>query len=118
MTQPTLAARLAEPMPALLIGQNSDCDIRVSDPYVSGQHARITIEPDGTTWIEDLGSTNGTYLEHAGVRRRIQGPALLQIGDVIWLGLRTQLPWWPSTPSTTPPAPPAQRDGETGRHAT
>lgn len=101
-------------MPALLIGQDAECEIRVADPYVSGRHARITTEPGGDAWIEDLGSTNGTFIEYAGVRRRVHGPTLLQSGDIVWLGWRTRLTWRASTPA---PAPPPRPAGEAGNES-
>jgi pSer/pThr/pTyr-binding forkhead associated (FHA) protein len=51
------------------------------DDYVSARHARLEPRPDGT-WIEDLASTNGTFVNGA----RIDGARRLQAGDVIRVG--------------------------------
>ena len=48
------------------------------DPAISSSHARIFAE-DGAVWLEDLGSTNGTYV-------RVQGEVALQHGDLLWVG--------------------------------
>ena len=63
------------------IGRSEDCDVRVSDTYVSSHHARL-YDRDGLWYVEDLGSTNGTYLN----QRRITGPSELRAGDKVKVG--------------------------------
>jgi pSer/pThr/pTyr-binding forkhead associated (FHA) protein len=53
-----------------------------NDIEISRTHARITGEADGSFVIEDLGSTNGTYVNG----RRIDRPLALEVGDRIELG--------------------------------
>lgn len=66
----------------LTIGRSEQCQVRVEgDTYVSSVHARI-FQRDGSYMVEDLGSTNGTYLN----RRRITAPAELQRGDRVKVG--------------------------------
>lgn len=66
----------------LTIGRAEQCQVRVEgDTYVSSMHARI-FQRDGSYMVEDLGSTNGTYLN----RRRITAPAELQRGDRVKVG--------------------------------
>lgn len=65
----------------LLIGRSSDCHVTLDEAYVSSKHARI-FERDDKTMLEDLGSTNGTYLN----RRRITAATELQRGDRIKIG--------------------------------
>jgi pSer/pThr/pTyr-binding forkhead associated (FHA) protein len=68
----------------LLIGRGSDAQIRLDDDYVSTRHARIAAS--GEQWfVEDLGSTNGTYL---GAQRLTQ-PATLQLGSRVRIGKTT-----------------------------
>lgn len=38
-------------------------DVVINDPEMSRRHARIEIHPDGTAWLSDLESTNGTFME-------------------------------------------------------
>jgi pSer/pThr/pTyr-binding forkhead associated (FHA) protein len=63
------------------VGRADDCEVRLSDTYVSSEHARL-YERDGTWYVEDLGSTNGTYVN----QRRITGPAELRAGDRVRVG--------------------------------
>ncbi|HEX2295506.1 MAG TPA: FHA domain-containing protein [Actinomycetota bacterium] len=66
----------------LTIGRSDQCNVKVEgDTYVSSVHARI-FQRDGSYMVEDLGSTNGTYLN----RRRITAPAELQRGDRVKVG--------------------------------
>ncbi len=63
-----------------LLGRGADCDIRLQDPLASRHHAAI--EPrDGTWWVVDLDSTNGTILNDEEVQE-----ALLHEGDRLQLG--------------------------------
>src|SRR5271154_2471330 len=45
------------------LGSSPDCSIQIEAPHVSWQHAQLTVVEDGSLWIEDLGSTNGTFLD-------------------------------------------------------
>ncbi|MDH3710732.1 MAG: FHA domain-containing protein [Cyclobacteriaceae bacterium] len=45
----------------MTIGRLTSCDLILNDPTVSREHAKLIVE-DGGIWIEDLGSTNKTYL--------------------------------------------------------
>lgn len=65
----------------LSIGRSSEADVRISDRYASGVHARI-FSRDGRTYIEDMNSTNGTQLNDA----TLNGEAELIDGDVVRIG--------------------------------
>jgi two-component system cell cycle response regulator len=65
-----------------LIGRGTEADLWLEDPAISRTHARIARRPDGRFLIEDLSSTNGTFV--AG--RRVDGRAELQSGDRIQIG--------------------------------
>ena len=68
----------------LLIGRGSDAAIRLDDDYVSTRHARIAAS--GEQWfIEDLGSTNGTYIGSS----RLTQPTTLQLGTQVRIGKTT-----------------------------
>ena len=65
----------------LLIGRGPDAAIRLDDDYVSTRHARIA--SSGDQWfVEDLGSTNGTYVGTA----RITQPTTLSLGTQVRIG--------------------------------
>lgn len=65
----------------LTIGRAEACGLQLEDTYVSQMHARIFSRGEGYV-VEDLGSTNGTYLN----RRRITSPTELQRGDQVKVG--------------------------------
>ena len=65
----------------LLIGRGNDAAIRLDDDYVSTRHARIA--SSGDQWyVEDLGSTNGTYVGTS----RISQPTTIQLGTQVRIG--------------------------------
>jgi len=66
----------------LVIGRAHGNDITVSDDLVSSTHARIAPLPEGGAMIEDLNSTNGTYVDG----KRIGSPRKLKAGDRIGIG--------------------------------
>ena len=66
----------------LTIGRGRQNDIALpNDEYASARHARFEPRQDGV-WIQDLGSTNGTYLNGA----RLERPRRLTQGDVVRVG--------------------------------
>lgn len=65
----------------LTIGRSDKSTLVLDDTYVSQVHARIFARGD-SYMVEDLGSTNGTYLN----RRRITSPSELQRGDRVKIG--------------------------------
>ena len=66
----------------LMLGRGSRNDVDLGrDEYASSEHARIEPRRDGV-WIEDVGSTNGTYLNGT----RLTGPKRLSVGDVVRVG--------------------------------
>ena len=65
----------------LLIGRGPDAAIRLDDDYVSTRHARLGWSGD-TWYVEDLGSTNGTYVGTT----RITQPSTVQLGSRIRVG--------------------------------
>lgn len=68
----------------LVLGRDEDLAYRIDDVAVSGRHARLYSQ-DGNFFIEDLGSTNGTFVEG----RRLTAKRRLQEGDRVQLGLNT-----------------------------
>ncbi len=65
----------------ILIGRGSDAAIRLDDDYVSTRHARIASAGD-QWYVEDLGSTNGTYIGSS----RINQPTTLTLGTQVRIG--------------------------------
>ena len=65
----------------LVIGRGPKCQIVLDDSYVSQMHARLFSKGD-LYMVEDLGSTNGTYLN----RRKVTAPTELRRGDQVKIG--------------------------------
>lgn len=65
----------------LSIGRSGGCAITVDDTFVSQVHARV-FRRDSQFYVEDLGSTNGTYLN----RKKVQGVMQLTSGDQVQVG--------------------------------
>lgn len=68
----------------LEIGRADSCTIRLEDAYVSQMHAKLFAK-DGAWFVEDLGSTNGTFLNEA----RVAAPAAIAPGDIVRVGKTT-----------------------------
>jgi pSer/pThr/pTyr-binding forkhead associated (FHA) protein len=66
------------------MGRSQESTIVLDDDYVSGRHARI-FPRDGLWYVEDMGSTNGTYLD----RTKVTSPTPVKIGVPIRVGKTT-----------------------------
>jgi hypothetical protein len=65
----------------LTIGRDSSNGVAINDAEVSRKHSRLSFQ-GGKYVLEDLGSTNGTFVNG----QRLSGPAVLKAGDVVSLG--------------------------------
>lgn len=63
------------------VGRSRQCSLRLDVPSVSSRHAKIGFE-SGEFWVEDLGSTNGTFIN----QQQISGRARVPSGTVMFLG--------------------------------
>jgi pSer/pThr/pTyr-binding forkhead associated (FHA) protein len=63
------------------IGRAAGCQITLDDTYSSQIHARVFAR-DGAWQVEDLGSTNGTWLN----RQKVAGPMIIKPGDHLQIG--------------------------------
>lgn len=50
------------------LGYAKDCDLHVYEPSVSNHHAKFYRCKDDNWWMEDLGSTNGTWVEDVEIK--------------------------------------------------
>jgi hypothetical protein len=64
-----------------VLGRGDVAEIRLDDPFASSRHAQLVLQA-GVVVIEDLGSTNGTYLNE----ELLQGPSPLHSGDRVRIG--------------------------------
>lgn len=65
----------------LTVGRAAGCQVTLDDNYVSQLHARI-FQRDGMIFVEDLGSTNGTYLNS----HKVSSPVAFKQGDQLKIG--------------------------------
>ncbi|HME89800.1 MAG TPA: GGDEF domain-containing protein [Myxococcaceae bacterium] len=70
----------------VVLGRSAECQFQVDDDGISRKHAKVSLGNDNQFQVEDLGSTNGTFLN--GVRIEA---AALQDGDKIQIGSNTVL---------------------------
>jgi hypothetical protein len=63
------------------VGRSPSCQIPLTDTFASSIHARLFAR-DGSWFVEDLGSTNGTYVNE----RRVTAPAEIKVGDRVRVG--------------------------------
>ena len=68
----------------ILIGRGADAQLNLDDDYVSTRHARV-VNGDNGVYLEDLGSTNGSYVNG----QRITAPTTLTLSDTIRIGRTT-----------------------------
>jgi pSer/pThr/pTyr-binding forkhead associated (FHA) protein len=78
---PTQAVLSFWPDQPLLVGRSRSASVRLDVPTVSLQHARVGFE-SGQFWVEDLGSTNGTFIGDRQISSRVAVPA----GTPIFIG--------------------------------
>jgi len=65
-----------------VVGRDAQSGIRLDhDEYVSSRHARIEPRPEGA-WVDDLGSTNGTFVNGSKLKKG----RIAKAGDVIKIG--------------------------------
>jgi pSer/pThr/pTyr-binding forkhead associated (FHA) protein len=64
------------------IGRGEFCEILLNDPLVSEKHARV-VYSNGSFWVEDAGSRNGTFVNGRRIERRsiLQDGYLLRVGS-------------------------------------
>lgn len=96
----------------ITIGRDVANEITINDPEVSRKHARLIMQSGGYL-LEDLGSTNGTFVNG----QRLTSPHVLRPGDVVMLGENVSLAYESgydpnatvistAKPAAAPPPPP------------
>jgi hypothetical protein len=70
--------------PETIVGRDSSCHLTIPDASVSHKHARV-YHSDGEWYVEDLGSTNGTFVNDRPLTR----PVVLRPGDTVSIGRST-----------------------------
>jgi two-component system, cell cycle response regulator len=82
---PDMGRRFPLDRPEFVLGRGTDCDIQVDRDSVSRRHARVFLK-DGTSWmVQDLGSTNGSYVNDTQIQQAGLGDGdFLKIGAAIF----------------------------------
>lgn len=78
---PERRGRTFEMADEMTIGRATGCAVSIDDPLISQLHARL-FRRDGQYFIEDLGSTNGTFLN----RKKVGGPIPVAVNDRLSMG--------------------------------
>jgi pSer/pThr/pTyr-binding forkhead associated (FHA) protein len=65
----------------VLLGRNPECTLVLDDDFASGRHARI-FRRDAGWFVEDLGSTNGTYMGSS----KLTEPTPVEVGSTLRIG--------------------------------
>ena len=93
--------------PQLTIGRKPDNDLVIDNPAVSGHHARV-VKEEGGFFIEDLGSTNGTFLNDAKVQKqKLKNTDRVSVGKHALIFQEEVAP-----PPPPPPPPPKETESD------
>lgn len=92
----------------IIVGRRGDQSFPITDKAVSGKHLKLTTMPDGNVQVEDLGSTNGTFIDGVRIIKKVvTRNTIVQMGTTFTFLVSDALPKAkvPPTPQT-PPTPP------------
>ncbi len=115
LTGSAAGAFMTVPPGVAVIGRSSTAQLRCDDQGVSRNHARIRTDETGRAWVDDLGSSNGTFLN----KKRIHAEHQLREGDTIQVGFATVLRFvMEALPEAQPDEGEDAYDRETGLRST
>lgn len=81
LESPSLTVKKIKIDKEMLIGRSKDCEVRLSDSFVSSRHAKISPAPNGL-FLEDLNSSNGTCYH----QKFIDKPVVVKEGEEFVIG--------------------------------
>lgn len=82
---PDIGRRTALERSAYVVGRDTDVDFVVPRSSVSRNHSRLVRDEQGVWWLEDLGSTNGTFVNERRIQKvRLAEGDLIRFGDAIY----------------------------------
>jgi two-component system, cell cycle response regulator len=82
---PDIGKRVPLLNPQYVVGRDSEAQFVVSRSSVSRQHARLYSDEEGAWWVEDLSSTNGTFVNESRVKtQRLSDSDQVRFGDAIY----------------------------------
>jgi ABC-type multidrug transport system ATPase subunit/pSer/pThr/pTyr-binding forkhead associated (FHA) protein/ABC-type multidrug transport system permease subunit len=97
-----MSSQSAKPARSWLIGTSAACDIKLTQTTVSGRHCRLT-EAVHCFFVEDLGSTNGTYVNNR--RLTANTPEKISALETVLLADNVPMPWPDEIKSSAAAAP-------------
>jgi diguanylate cyclase (GGDEF)-like protein len=82
---PDIGRRIPLLNPEYIVGRDSEAGFVVSRSSVSRQHARLYLADDGNWWVEDLASTNGTFVNEMRIKlQQLSDSDQVRFGDAIY----------------------------------
>ena len=82
---PDIGRRIPLTKSQYIVGRDSEAGLVVSRSSVSRQHARLFVDDDGNWWVEDLNSTNGTFINETRIRsQQLADADQVRFGDAIY----------------------------------
>lgn len=92
----------------IIIGRKGNQSFPITDKAVSSKHLKLTPMPDGSVQVEDLGSTNGTFIDGIRIIKKVvPRNTMVQMGSAYTFCISDALPV-----VNTPPTPPSQPSNE------
>lgn len=100
----------------IIVGRRGDQGFPITDRAVSGKHLKLTALPNGKVQVEDLGSTNGTFVDGVRIIQKVvDRSTVIQMGSTFTFRVSDVLPEV-STPASARPAPKPAPASPTGVH--
>ena len=92
----------------IIVGRRGEQSFPIMDKAVSGKHLKLTTMPDGNVQVEDLGSTNGTFIDGVRIIKKVvPRDTIVQMGSTFTFRISDVLPEVKTSPvPPTPPTPP------------
>ena len=86
----------------IIVGRRGEQSFPIMDKAVSGKHIKLTTMPDGNVQVEDLGSTNGTFIDGVRIIKKVVSRnTVVQMGSTFTFRINDVLPEV-KTPSVNP----------------
>lgn len=93
----------------IIVGRKGDQAFAITDKSVSGKHLKLTTLPDGNVEVEDLASSNGTFIDGVRIIKKVVGRnTTIQMGSRYTFKVSDVLPEAPKVSTTQQSTPPAQ----------